>query len=161
VVYAENTSVPISKSKNEIERIVTKYGADQYITAWDQKSGKGFIQFRCEGIYIKFEMTVPDINDDKFKLTDTGRERSWSQQEKEWEQEQRRKWRALALVIKAKLEAAQSGITTFQEEFLAHILLPNMQTAGQHLIPQIAQAYATKKMPTMLPMLEAPKGKRK
>lgn len=40
--------------------------------------------------------------------------------------------RALALCIKAKLEAVQAGIVTFDEEFLAHFLLPDGKTVGDH-----------------------------
>ena len=40
------------------------------------------------------------------------------------EQERRRLWRALLLNIKAKLEAVESGISVFDEEFMAHIVLP-------------------------------------
>ena len=54
---------------------------------------------------------------------------------------------------KAKLEAVESEITTFEEEFLAHILLPDGQTAGDYLLPQLERVYETGKMPTMLPML--------
>ena len=35
-----------------------------------------------------------------------------------WEQACRQRWRALALVIKAKLEAIDAEISTFEEEFL-------------------------------------------
>jgi hypothetical protein len=41
-----------------------------------------------------------------------------------WEQACRQRWRALALVVKAKLEAVQSGIATFEDEFLAYTMLP-------------------------------------
>jgi hypothetical protein len=62
----------------------------------------------------------------------------------------RQKWRALALVIKAKLEAIESGISTFDEEFLAWTLLPTGRTVGQTFIPQIEDAYKTGRMPPLL-----------
>ncbi len=54
-------------------------------------------------------------------------------------------------MIKAKLEAVASGVSTFEEEFLAHVVLPNGDTIGDWLAPQIANAYDTKKMPPLLP----------
>jgi hypothetical protein len=63
----------------------------------------------------------------------------------------RARWRALALVIKAKLEAVESGITTFEEEFLAHIVLPDGTTLGQWAAPRLAHVYDTGAMPPMLP----------
>lgn len=64
---------------------------------------------------------------------------------------ERQRWRALALVIKAKLEAVEAGITEFEEEFLAHIVLPNGGTVGQFMLPQVATAYETGQMPPLLP----------
>jgi hypothetical protein len=54
-------------------------------------------------------------------------------------------------VIRAKLEAVEQGIATFQQEFLAHIVLPNGQTAGEFLLPQLDEAYQKKRMPALLP----------
>ncbi|MBI2798928.1 MAG: hypothetical protein HYX63_01375 [Gammaproteobacteria bacterium] len=64
----------------------------------------------------------------------------------------RQRWRALNLVIKAKLEAVESGISVFEEEFLAHIVMPNNQRVGQWMLPQIAAAYSSGKMSPMLPV---------
>ena len=69
----------------------------------------------------------------------------------------RQKWRALALVIKAKLEAVESGIAVFEDEFMAYIVLPGgEETVGDFMRPQIAEAYRIGAAPNMLPMLPAP-----
>ena len=47
--------------------------------------------------------------------------------------EERRRWRCLLLAIKAKLEAVASGISTFEEEFLAHIVTSSGLTIIQEL----------------------------
>jgi hypothetical protein len=57
----------------------------------------------------------------------------------------------LALVIKAKLEAVDSGITTFEDEFLAHIVMPDGQTVASHIKPGIAAAYESGTMTPLLP----------
>jgi hypothetical protein len=62
----------------------------------------------------------------------------------------RQRWRALALVIKAKLEAVESGIATFDEEFMNWILLPNGQTVGDMIRPKIEQVYLTGELPPLL-----------
>ncbi len=60
-------------------------------------------------------------------------------------------------MIKATLEAVESGITTFEEEFLAHIVMPDGMTVGNHVRPTIAAWYAGG---TMRPLLPPPaKGK--
>jgi hypothetical protein len=58
-----------------------------------------------------------------------------------FEQATRQKWRALNLVIKAKLEAVEAGIVTFEDEFMAHMVLPNGATVAEYVGPQIEEAY--------------------
>ena len=45
-----------------------------------------------------------------------------------------------------------SGITTLEEEFLAHIYLPDGRTVGEFMRPQLEESYSTGRMPPMLPM---------
>ncbi len=149
--YAENTNVSVEKSKAEIERTLQRYGADQFVSGWDQT--RALIGFTMEGKQVKFVLPMPSRYDDEFMYTETGRARSEAQAFKAWEQGCRQRWRALSIVIKAKLEAVESGITIFEEEFLAHLVLPNGQTAGENMIPQIAKAYETGEMPKLLPHL--------
>lgn len=136
-MYAKNTTVSCEKSKTEIERTLTRYGATHF--AYTTMPEGAVVQFVNNGKRIRFLVPMPnrprqDAPDAHFRR---------------WEKSQRQKWRALALVIKAKLEAVASGICTFEEEFLAHIVLPNGQTAGQHLIPRIDEAYATGQVPAL------------
>ena len=136
--YAKQTSVPIEKTKGEIERDLKKYGADQfgYMTS-DTESTIGFI---AHGRMVKFTLPMPDRAAERFTRR-RGRggliDRKTSEGDALWAQEKRARWRALALVIKAKLEAVESGITTFETEFLAHIVTSNGQTVGQRIIPQL------------------------
>lgn len=53
--------------------------------------------------------------------------------------------------MKAKLEAVESGITSFEAEFLAHIVLPDGSTVAQNAIPAVAEAYATGRVRALLP----------
>jgi hypothetical protein len=153
--YAADTSVSQEKSRAEIERTIGRYGADYFTYGWSQD--KAMVGFVMNGRQIRFIVTVPDRDDEEFTLTETGRTRSTSAAEAAWEQAGRQRWRALALVIKAKLEAVESGIVSFDEEFGMHFLLPNGQTVGDWVAPQIDAAYETGNMPAMLPMLEAKK----
>ena len=65
----------------------------------------------------------------------------------------RQQWRALLLCIKAKLEAVASNIETFEEAFLAHVVMPDGRTVYQHTAPQIE---AIAKGGEMRPLLPAP-----
>ena len=45
----------------------------------------------------------------------------------------RQRWRALFLVIKAKLEAVESEIVLFEDEFLPHFILPGGMTVAEKI----------------------------
>jgi len=53
---------------------------------------------------------------DYYEIKDIERRKAWV------ERESMRRWRCLVLAIKAKLEAVESEIFSFEEEFLAHIV---------------------------------------
>lgn len=147
--YAENTTVSAERSRAEIEKTLQKYGADQFMYGWNGLDA--IVGFKMNEKVIRFKLCMPDKKDEKFTYTPSGRERRDSNASyKAWEQATRQRWRALCLVIKAKLEAIESGITTFEEEFLAHILLPNGKTVSQFALPEIEGMYKTGKMPKLL-----------
>lgn len=147
--YAESTSVSSDKSRAEIERTLSRYGATSFMYGWQQD--RAVVAFEMQGRRVRFLLPMPDRADREFTLTPTGKKRSETQAQAAYEQATRQRWRALALVIKAKLEAVESGITEFEEEFMAHIVLPNGQTVGEHMVPQIARAYESGRMPALLP----------
>jgi hypothetical protein len=147
--YGATTQVGTGRSREEIERTLVRYGADGFGYGFD--GNRAVVTFRMNDIMVRFMLVMPDLQSDEFQVTPTGKERSEDAAYKAWEQSQRQRWRALNLVIKAKLEAVESGITTFEEEFLAHILLSNGSTIGEHTIPQLEQANKGKKMPKLLP----------
>lgn len=148
--YAQDTKVSAAKSRMEIEQTLQRYGADQFIYGWD--ADRAIVGFRMNGRQIKFALPMPDKADRAFTHTPgRGNARSADAAYAEWEKACRQRWRALALVIKAKLEAVETGITEFDDEFMAHIVLPNGQTVGAWAKPQIAASYDTGNMPPLLP----------
>lgn len=130
--YAKDTRVPVDRSRAEVEKLVAKHGADQFINGWEQ--GRAMIGFRLNHRYIR--MSLP--------LEAKGRGQNA-------DQVVRSRWRLLVLVLKAKLEAIAGGVSTVEEEFLANIVMPDNQTVGRHLLPRIAEAYKTGKLPPLLP----------
>ena len=152
--YAADTSVSQDRSRSEIEAILKRYGATSFMYATEDT--RAMIGFRIADRMVKFLLPMPDPKAREFTHTPArGTLRSPAEAEKAWEQAGRQRWRALALVIKAKLEAVAAGITTIEDEFLAHTVLPDGQTVGEFMQPQIAIAYERGSMPTTL-MLEGP-----
>lgn len=147
--YASKTQVPSDRSRAEIERILKRYGAESFGYGWE--ADQAVIVFRANERQVKFVLPLPEPNETEFVYTANNRPRSAASSEAVYEQAVRQRWRALALVIKAKLEAVETGIVDFEEEFLAHIMLPDGRTTGEWLRPQIVEAYETGDMPTILP----------
>lgn len=151
--YARSTDVTSGRSRDEIERTLERYGADQFLYGWQDDAA--VVGFRMGGRHIRFILPLPAKNERRFTHHSRGA-RAPEAALKEWEQAVRQKWRALALVIKAKLEAVESGIAVFEDEFMANIVLPGGETVGDFMRPQIAEAYRIGTAPNMLPMLPAP-----
>ena len=150
--YASETLVSSEKSQAEIKTTLQKYGASKY--AYYEDEDKAGIRCEMQGRQLQFIVILPNRTNDEFVYVGEGtrrRVRDIQTQHKFWEQACRQKWRALALIIKAKMVAVESGIVTFEQEFLEHILLPTGQTVGEFIRPQIAVAYQSGKMPKLLP----------
>lgn len=148
--YAAETQVPIDRSRTEIEKVLKRFGADQFVYGWDQE--RAFVQFRANERVVRFLLSMPVANDPDIEFTPTGQLRSPSSVRTALDKKARASWRALTLIIKAKLVAIDSGITEFESEFLAHIVLPSGETVGGWILPQIEKAYELGSMPLALPI---------
>ena len=149
--YASATEVSAVRTKAEIEDLLTRAGASSYGVM--SQAGAAMVVFEMHDRRIRIDLPLPDQNAEEFKWTNhrTRRRRSPEAQRDAWEQACRSRWRALLLTVKAKLEAVAIGISTFEQEFLAHVMMPDGLTVGQHVAPRIAQAYETGDMPPLLP----------
>jgi len=144
--YAENTSVPVGRSLSELKREINRFGATGF--GYAEQGDRVQVIFECKGLRVRFDMQLPVRKD--FNLTDTGRERSWSVAEAEWEKACRRIWRSLTAVVKAKLVAVDDGISTFEQEFLAFVVLPEGDTIGDRMVPEIRHVARTGELPPLL-----------
>lgn len=146
--FAESTSVSADRTRADIEKTLQRYGADQFIYGWE--ATRALVGFRMQGRQIRFVLTMPDRADTAFTRTPTGLARADDAAERAWEQAGRQRWRPLLLVVKAKLEAIDAGISDLESEFLAWLVLPDGTTMGEWARPQIARAYAEELMPPLL-----------
>lgn len=151
--YAEKTSVSVAKTKGDIEDLIQKAGAGHFVSGF--KGDMAVIGFSLANRQIRFILPLPDKQDKVFWYTPERRSKRTEQQAyAAWEQACRSRWRALYLIIKAKLEAVESGISTVEREFFYDVVLPDGKTIGEFMAPQLETVYSTGKMPPMLPMLE-------
>lgn len=153
MAYAEKTSVSVSKTKADIEELIQRFGADQFVSGY--KGNVAVIGFSMASRQIRFTLPLPDKGEREYCFTPgRGQRRTGEAALAAWEQACRSRWRVLYLIVKAKLEAVEAGIRTIEREFLYDIVLPDGRTAGEWVLPQIEAAYQTGQMPAMLPMLE-------
>lgn len=136
--YAEGTAVTPERSQMEIAALIRKYGASSFITGFD--GDRALVEFIANDRRIRFVLDLP-TDPKKFGTTPTGR--AARDPHSKMEDEVKRRWRALALVIKAKLEVVATGISTFETEFMAQTVMPDGRTVAEHVMPRIDEAYAT------------------
>ncbi len=151
MAYAENTTVDSAKSRVEIERTLERYGATAFM--YGTKPEHAIVGFEMNGRNVRFVIPLPNRADPRFteyKQGSSTYSRTESAARELYEKAVRQKWRALALVVKAKLEAVESGISVFEEEFLANIVLPGGRTVYENVAKGIEQAYQSNKVSPLL-----------
>lgn len=132
--YAERTSVPVSQTRAEIEKLLNRHGATGF--GYGATAGNAMLMFEMKSRRLRFIVPMPVAK----RAADESRVAA----------EQRRRWRALLLVLKAKLEAVASLIVTFDEEFLAHIVIDGNSTVGDKLVPTLDDTLKVGHLPPLL-----------
>ena len=133
--YAASTSVPVERSRAEVERVVTKYGATKFGTMSEET--KVTIYFEVKDRQVQWSIPIPPKA--KYRY------------DKDHEQEVRRRWRVLVITVKAMLEAVESTLLTFDQAFLPHIVIPGTaRTIGETLVPKLPALYAGQSLPALL-----------
>jgi hypothetical protein len=143
--YAEKTTVPVDRSKAEIERILKAHGSTGFAYLSNERVSE--IQFIFRNNLYKISLIMP--KKEEFIESPRGRSRKDSIIDRMHEQECRSRWRELLLLIKAKFIAIERGTRSVEQEFAADIVLPDNRTLYQHL----SKALEMGKLPRALPMI--------
>jgi hypothetical protein len=97
--YARRTKIPVNRTRQEIEQLVKRFGAKGFASGWTDTTAR--VEFFCQNRHIRLTVAVPPSM-----------------------QAEREQWRALSLLVKAKLVAVDAKIATFEEAFFADIVMP-------------------------------------
>jgi hypothetical protein len=125
-MYAERTQVPVERSKTEIEKLVKKYGAKGFAVGWH--GDRAQLSFIAHERHIRFTILMPPQA-----------------------QEQRSRWRTLLLLVRAKLEAVNAKVVTFEEAFVGDIVMPQTgKTVWETAREGIALAYKGNPTPLLI-----------
>ena len=137
--FAEGTTVETSKSKAEIEVLLTRYGASGTAVVSDYLTGTTSVTFRFGERFYRLQLAhsnhgaMPDPYKPATNLCPKGWDRWAVADRQRWvaarvEQGAREVWRRLLLVVKAKLELVAEGGSSVEREFLADMMLPDGRT---------------------------------
>jgi len=133
--YAKNTTVAVSRSKVQVQDLLTNYGIEEFFFGTSPR-GDG-IGFKYEGKVYKHNVPMPDPDDYR---TDN-----------QYKQAVRQRWRIFYMSLKMKLEEIQSGGVTFEDQFLAMMTLPNGTTVGDFMrLPENVAMLQKSEMPKLL-----------
>jgi hypothetical protein len=117
--YAITTKITTQQSKIDIETLVKRYGGTGF--GYLSDGDNVHIMFRIENRNVKIFLPLPN--------------------EARQSQLCKARWRSLFLVVKAKLEAVNTGIATIEEEFLANIVVQTGETVYERYKADVAATY--------------------
>jgi hypothetical protein len=133
-MYAVGTSVSVERSRAEIERLIRKHGARKVGIYTDDS--QAVVTFSTADRTVKFSIPMQSAEEVPPEVLAAAKKRHRSADEARRlavDAEERRRWRCLLLVIKAKLESVADAVETFDEAFLAHIVTPGGRTILEEL----------------------------
>jgi len=147
--YAEGTSVTSSRSVEEVDRLLSRYGADGFF--YTRADGKAMIGFRHEGRMYSMRVPLPDPTSRDFTHTPTrGTRRDENSARAAYEQEVNRRYRALVATVRGLLVGVAEGIVRLDQAFFAWVVMPDGRTLAEVAGPQLDRAYETGVMPRLL-----------
>ena len=93
--YASKTTVSSDRSKAEIEGILRRYGADQFMQGWE--ASLGVVGFRINGFQVRMLLPLPNPEDFRHYERKSGYstrqvERAPEAAQKAYEQAERQAW---------------------------------------------------------------------
>ena len=133
--YASTTTVSVEKSRAEIDTLLGKHKASHRGIQVNEELGMAQIAFVIQG--RKYRLDVPLPKENKMELR------------RRYEQECRSRWRAILLMLRAKLELVEIGVSTVEREFLADMVLADGQTMHIALAQAIKRGLETGEAPIL------------
>lgn len=143
MAYAEGTTVAFEKSVSEIIGLIKRAGAKR--VRQDESEDQFIIDFAMTDRVIRFTLPLPALSSMP-TVDGRGSTLNATQRRERLAAAHRQKGRALLLVIKAKLESVESGIETFEQAFLANVVMADNRTVYERIAEPIALEYRTKEV---------------
>lgn len=154
--YAAGTGVAITRTREEIDKLLQVHGATGRGVMVREDVGLAQIVFIISGRSYRVEVPLPRASEFAKPKTpprgwskwDEARRTSW--REAQADQASRERWRAVLLVLKAKLELVRIGVSKVEHEFFADLVLPGGERLGSFAQEEIEKAMKTGHDPRFL-----------
>lgn len=118
--YAEGTAVDVEKSRAEMVGTLGRYNVRKF--GWEFGDEGDVLFFEIEGKAYKMLVRRPKASEFEYNP----RIAAGDLVLREW----RRRWRAVGMLLKMKLEFAESGDSTIENELLPYLVLRDGTTLG-------------------------------
>lgn len=142
--YAAQTSIPVGKSKGEIDKLLREWGCTRI--GWEEnvKTGEVVLRFvwsKDQNVYAaKMVVKIPDEKSIRARpevLNERTGKPSDIRVAKALEAAGRSELRILLLWLKAAFNAVEMGLTTAEIIFLPFFMMPDDQTVGDVIVPKL------------------------
>lgn len=151
--YAENTTVSPARTREELEKFLVRRGATGFVAGW--QGDRNVVSFIWRDRHMRVEVPLLERTHVKITHTETARRRTERQQQEAYDKMVRSRWRAVFLIIKAKIETIELGASTLDQEFGMSYVLPDGSTVADNVLPRLEQAFSTGEVPELLPPARA------
>lgn len=108
--FAVETKVPVVQTQQEIEALVKGRGAGKFFRGEDE--GRAVIAWDMADRKVMFELPLAAV------------QKAAKESQARAAKLERQLWRALFLCIKAKLVSVETGVESFEDAFLAQLVVP-------------------------------------
>jgi hypothetical protein len=147
----EGTEVAVSRSQAQIRDLLVKHGA----TAFSFGEGKvadvvsATIEFESTGYAVRLRVPLKAPTAEEVSKRTARSKKGAAQATADlFEREAMRIWRVLHWIVKARLEAVEEGVETFEQAFLPHLL---DRRTGRTMYEELEAAGAVSQMRALPP----------
>jgi hypothetical protein len=136
--YAATTKISVEQSKTELQYLLSRYGATHVGVFADEIGARAVVVFVINDRNYRLEIPMPSLAEVGGALSDKkSKQKKQPTDDKmfewakvQWDQACRARWRAVTLLVKAKLEMVRIHASTIEHEFLADMVLPGNVTVA-------------------------------
>ena len=147
-IKSGNSSVPVSRSKAELERILRRYGCDHFGVTENYREGTASIHFRVSddpaqqpSVPVRLDLNVSHVEQ---ALTESGYRLSDGQAE-------RVAWRNLVLWVDSACSAAAVGLRPMSETFFADLVVTGQDGTLQRVFDVVGPEVQTRLLTAGVP----------